>query len=118
MRPKFFRKLFRRKCSLGSCANLAKTWCRICSGFLEICLTSLKQWHMSRNVRKKNQLRIQKKWKKIRYNFSLLFFAKTIQSEKYFDITLSLKRSLHKPRKINELMNAIFGPGHEIYELK
>ena len=50
--------------------------------------------------------------------FSITLFAKTIQSEKYFDITLSLKRSLQKPRKINETMNAIFGLGHEIYELK
>ena len=43
------------------------------------------------------------------------FFAKKIQSEKYFDITFSLKRSLHKPRKI--WSNGIFGLGHEIYEL-
>ena len=37
---------------------------------------------------------------------------------KNFDITFSLKRSLYKPREINETMNAIFGLGHEIYELK
>ena len=35
-----------------------------------------------------------------------------------FHITFSLKRSLHKPPKINETMNPIFGLGHEIYELK
>ena len=45
-------------------------------------------------------------------------FAKKIQSEKKFDFVFILKRSLHRPRKINETMNAIFGLGHEIYELK
>ena len=39
-------------------------------------------------------------------------------SEKNFDITFSLKRSLHKPRKIKETMNPIIGLGHEIDELK
>ena len=45
-------------------------------------------------------------------------FAKKIQSETKFDFDFILKRSLHRPRKINETMNAIFGLGHEIYELK
>ena len=66
----------------------------------------------------KNQLQFGKKWKKIRKNFSLLYLLKNIQSEKNIDITFSLKGSLHKPRKINETMNPIFGLGHEIYELK
>ena len=48
----------------------------------------------------------------------ITLFAKKIQSGKNFDITFNLKRSLHKPRKINETMNPIFGLGHEIYELK
>ena len=66
----------------------------------------------------KNQLQIGKKWKKFRKIFSLLYLLKKIQSEKTFDIMFSLKHSLHKPRKINETMNPIFGLGHEIYELK
>ena len=66
----------------------------------------------------KNQLQIGKKWKKFRKNFSLLYLLKKTQSEKNFDITFSLKRSQHKPRKLNETMNAIFGLSHEIYELK
>ena len=55
---------------------------------------------------------------KIQQNFFITLFAKKIQSEKTFDITFSLKRSLHRPRKFNETMNPIFGFGHEIYELK
>ena len=55
---------------------------------------------------------------KIRKKFFITLFVKKIQSEKTFDITFSLKRSLLKPRKINETMNPIFGLGHEIYELK
>ena len=55
---------------------------------------------------------------KIQKNFFITLFAKKIQSEKKFDTSFSLKRSLHKPRKINETMNPIFGLGHEIYELK
>ena len=50
--------------------------------------------------------------------FSILYLLKKIQTEKKFDITFSLKRNLHKRRKSNETMNAIFGLGHEIYELK
>ena len=61
---------------------------------------------------------IWKKWKKFKKKIFITLFAKKIQSEKNFDITLSLKRSLHKPRKINETMNPLFGLGHEIYELK
>ena len=55
---------------------------------------------------------------RIQKNFFITLFAKIIQTEKNFDITFSLKRSLHKRRKSNETMNAIFGLGHEIYELK
>ena len=55
---------------------------------------------------------------KIQKKTFITLLAKKIQSEKNFDITFSLKRSLHKPRKINETMNPIFGLGHEIYELK
>ena len=55
---------------------------------------------------------------KIQKKLFITFFAKKIQSEKKFDITFSLKRSLHKPRKINETMNPIFGLGHEIYDIK
>ena len=54
-------------------------------------------------------------------NQEILFnnlFAKNIQSEKNFDINFNLECSLHKPRKVNETMNAIFGLSHEIYELK
>ena len=66
----------------------------------------------------KNQLQIGKKWKNFRKILSLLYLLKESQSEKNFDITFSLKRSLHKSRKITETMNQIFGLGHEIYELK
>ena len=59
-----------------------------------------------------------KKMEKIQKKFFITLFAKKIQSEKNFDITFSLKRSLHKPRKINETMNPIFDLGHEIYELE
>ena len=55
---------------------------------------------------------------KFRKNFSLLYLLKKNPERKKFDITFSLKRSLHKPRKTNETMNPIFGLGHEIYELK
>ena len=51
-------------------------------------------------------------------NFFIILFAKKNPERKKFDITFSLKRSLHKPRKINETMNPIFGLVHEIYELK
>ena len=66
----------------------------------------------------KYQLQIGKNWKKIQNNFFITLFAEKIQSEKNFDIVLSLKRSLHKLRKINETMNPIFGLGHDIYERK
>ena len=68
-------------------------------------------------VRRKISYKLEKKWKKQKKCFITLF-AKKIQSEKNFDITFSLKRSLHKPRKINETMNPIFGLGHDIYEFK
>ena len=66
----------------------------------------------------KNQLQIGKRMEKNQKNFFIILFAKKIQSEKKFDITFSLKCSLHKPRKIEETMNAILGLSHEIYELK
>ena len=66
----------------------------------------------------KYQLQIGKNWKKIQNNFFITLFAEKIQSEKKFDIVLSLKRSLHKLCKINETMNPIFGLGHDIYERK
>ena len=59
-----------------------------------------------------------KKMEKIQKKISLLHLLKKIQSEKKIDITFSLKRCLHKPRKINETMNPIFGLGREIYEPK
>ena len=66
----------------------------------------------------KAQLQIGKKNGKIQKKFSLLYLLKKNPERKNFDITFSLKRSPHKPRKINETMNPIFGLGHEIYELK
>ena len=60
----------------------------------------------------KNELQIGKKLKKIRKNFSLLFLLKKNPEQKNYDITFSLKCSLHKPRKINETMNPIFGLSH------
>ena len=68
-------------------------------------------------VRRKISYKLEKNGKS-RKNVSLLYLLKKIQSEKNFDITFSLKRSLHKPRKINETMNPIFGLGHDIYEFK
>ena len=67
-------------------------------------------------VRRKISYKLEKNGK-IQKNL-LLYLREKIQSEKKFDITFSLKRSLHKPRKINETMNPIVGLGHEIYELK
>ena len=46
-------------------------------------------------------------------NFITLFVQK-IQSEKTFDVTFGLNRTLQKPRKTNEIMNPIFGLSHEI----
>ena len=66
----------------------------------------------------KNQLQIGNNGKKIQKKFLIILFAKQIQSEKNFDISFSLRLSLHKPCKINETMNPIFGLGHEIYKLK
>ena len=56
--------------------------------------------------------------KKFRNLFSLLHLLKKNPERKNFEITFSLKRSLHKVCKINATMNPIFGLGHEIYELK
>ena len=68
-------------------------------------------------VRRKMSYKLEKKWKKNQKKFFITLLKK-IQSEKNYDIIFSRKRSLHKPRKINETMNPIFGLGHEIYELK
>ena len=68
-------------------------------------------------VRRKMSYKLEKNGKKSEKKFHY-FMLKKIQSEKNYDITFNLKRSLHKPRKINETMNPIFGLGHEIYELK
>ena len=70
------------------------------------------------SVLRKSSYKLEKKWKNFRKYFSLPYLLEKIQSENHFDITFSLKRSLLKPRKINETMNPIFGFGHEIYELK
>ena len=61
--------------------------------------------------------KLEKKWKKFRKTFSLLYLLKKPRAKK-FDIFFSLNRSLRKPRKTDETMNPIFGFGHEIYELK
>ena len=62
--------------------------------------------------------KLEKTMEKTQKNFFITLFAKKFQSEKKFDITFSLKRSLHRFRKINQTMNPIFGLVHEIYELK
>ena len=69
------------------------------------------------SVLRKIRYKLEKK-EKIQKIFLLLYLLKKIQSKKRFDFTFSLKRSLHKSRKINATMNPIFGLGHEIYELK
>ena len=46
------------------------------------------------------------------------FICRKNPEQKNCDIIFSLKRSLHKPRKINQTMNPIFGLDHDIYELK
>ena len=48
----------------------------------------------------------------------ITLFVQKIQSEKTFDGPFGLNRTLQKPRKTNEIMNPIFGLGHEIQELK
>ena len=50
---------------------------------------------------------------KVQKKFFITLFAPKIQSEKNSNITFSLKRSLLRPRKINETMNPIFCLGHE-----
>ena len=54
-------------------------------------------WEKMEKIQKKNYLFVQK-----------------IQSEKTFDVTFGLNRTLQKPRKTNEIMIPIFGLGHEI----
>ena len=66
------------------------------------------------SVLRKISYKLDKNGKKI----PLLYLLKKSRAKKYFDITFSLKRSLNKPRKINETMNPIFGLDHEIYEIK
>ena len=67
-------------------------------------------------VRRKISYKLEK-MEKIQKFFLLIYLLKKTRAKK-FDITFSLKRSLHKLCKINETMNPIFGLGHEIYELK
>ena len=55
----------------------------------------------------KNLLQIGKQNVKNLEKFFITLLAKKIQSEKFFDITFSLKRSLHKPQKPNKTMNPI-----------
>ena len=62
----------------------------------------------------KNQLQLGKKWQKIQKNFFINLFARKNPERKNFDVIFGLKRSLHKPPKINETMNPICGLGHEI----
>ena len=57
------------------------------------------------------------KMEKIRV-FSSSFYSLKNSERKKFDVVFGLKRSLRKLRKITETMNAIFGLGHEIYELE
>ena len=63
---------------------------------------------------KKNQLQFGKKMKKFLKNFSITLFVQKNQSQKNSDVIFHLKRRIHKPRKINETMNPLFGLGHEI----
>ena len=69
------------------------------------------------SVQRKISYKLEKK-ENIQKNFFITLFAKKIQVEQKLDITFSLKRSLHKPRKLKETMNPILGLGLEIYELK
>ena len=54
----------------------------------------------------KNQLHFGK-MEKIQKKLFITLFAEKKQSEKSFDVTFSLERSLHKLRKINESLNPI-----------
>ena len=69
------------------------------------------------SVLRKISYKLEKKWKKCRKNFSIIYLLKNPERKK-FDFAFILKRRLHRPRKITETMNAMFGLGHEIYELK
>ena len=62
----------------------------------------------------KNQLEAGKKVEKIQKIFFSTLFAQKITERKNFDVTSSLKRSLQTPRTINEIINPIFGLGHEM----
>ena len=53
------------------------------------------------SVLRKISYELEKKMEKIQKKFFITLLAKKIQSEKNLDITFSLRRSLHKPRKIN-----------------
>ena len=66
----------------------------------------------------KNQLQFGKKWKQFKKKIFTNLIAQKNPDRKNFDVILSLKRSLHKPRKINATMNPIFGLGYELEELK
>ena len=86
---------------------------------LHTCLTLFREWFsylfsVLRNI----SYKLEKNGKKIQKSFFITSFAKKNPERKNFEITFSLKRSLHKACKINATMNPIFGLGHEIYELK
>ena len=51
---------------------------------------------------------------KFHKNFFITLFAQNNPVQKNFDAIFSLKRSLHKPRKICETVNPIFGLAHKI----
>ena len=56
MKPIFFSKIFFGENVAQEPAQLlAETWCPYLLWVLRICLTSLKNWHMSRNLRKKKR---------------------------------------------------------------
>ena len=63
---------------------------------------------------RKIKYKLDKNGKNSGKNFSLRYLFKKIQSENIVDVTLGLNRSLHKPRKLNETLNSIFGLGNGI----
>ena len=60
---------------------------------------------VSISVLRKINYQLEKKWKKFRTFFKLIYLLKQIRRVKNFDVTFSLKHSLQKPRNINETMN-------------
>ena len=51
---------------------------------------------------------------KIQKTFFITLFARKNPERNKLDVISSLKRSLHRHRKINETLNLIFGLGHEV----